>query len=91
MSEADTGGSARGAVRHENGNAAALGATRWVSLAASPTFASMALVTGVLGGGHSDLLCLTAHDASPLNGMALMYGLMSVFHSVPWLRLILSR
>jgi hypothetical protein len=81
MSEAYTGG----------GNAAALGAADWLCLAAAPTFAVMALLTGVLGGGTPDLLCSAAHDASPLSGMVPMYLLMSVFHSAPWLKLISSR
>jgi|SRR5262245_31932913 len=67
---------------------AARGAADWVCLAAGPTFAIMALLTGVLGGGPQDMFCAAAHDASPLNGMAPMYLLMSAFHSAPWLRLI---
>src|SRR5262245_10011824 len=63
------------------GNAAALGATDWLSLAAAPTFAIMALLAGVLGGGAPDVLCSAAHDASPLTGMVPMYLLMSAFHS----------
>ena len=68
--------------------AAALGAADWLSLAAAPTFAIMALLTGVLGGGPSDMLCSAAQDASPLSGMVPMYLLMSAFHSAPWLKLI---
>jgi hypothetical protein len=67
------------------------GAADWLCLTAAPTFALMALLTGVLGGGPSDVLCAAAHDASPLSGMALMYLLMSAFHSAPWLRLVSSR
>ena len=59
-----------------------LGAADWLSLAAAPTFALMALLVAVVGG---------AHDPSPLSGMALMYLLMSAFHSAPWLRLISIR
>ncbi len=91
MSEADTGGSACGAIHYESGNVAAPGAADWLSLAAAPTFAIMALLTGVFDGGMPDMLCSAAHDASPLNGMVPMYLLMSAFHSAPWLKLISSR
>ena len=64
------------------------GAAGWICLAAAPTFAIMALLTGVLGGGAQDMLCAAAHDASPLSGMVPMYMLMSAFHSGPWLKLI---
>jgi hypothetical protein len=47
---------------------AALDAAGWLLLAAAPTFAIMALLTGVLGSGRADMLCSPAHDASPLNG-----------------------
>ena len=88
MSEAHIGGGACGAIRHESGNAAALGAADWLCLAAAPTFAIMALLTGVIGGGPTDMLCSAAQDASPLSGMVPMYLLMSVFHAAPWLKLI---
>ena len=74
-----------------SGNAAALGAADWLSLAAAPTFAIMALITGVLGGGPPDMLCSAAQDAAPLTGMVPMYLLMSAFHSAPWLKLVSSR
>ncbi len=48
----------------------------------------MALLTGVLGRGPSDVLCSAAQDAFPLSGMVPMYVLMSAFHSAPWLKLI---
>ena len=69
----------------------ARGAADWLSLAAAPTFAMMALLTGVLGGGQPDILCSAAGHASPLSGMIPMYLLMSAFHSPPWLKLIFSR
>jgi hypothetical protein len=80
-------------VRHDvetnaGGGHAASGAAGWLSLAAAPTFALMALWTGLFGGGP-DMLCM--RDASPLNGMALMYALMSAFHTAPWLKLIARR
>ncbi len=58
---------------------------RWLSLAASPTFAIMALLTA--GDARADMLC-SAGGASPLGGMATMYLLMAAFHAGPWLRLM---
>ena len=75
-------------TREEWPAAVALGAADWVCLAAAPTFAIMALLTGVLGGGSLDALC---SNASPLSGMVPMYLLMSAFHSAPWLKLIAGR
>lgn len=66
-------------------------AADFLSLAAAPTFAALALLTVLLPAGPADLLCSAAHGASPLTGMTAMYGLMSVFHSAPWLRLISAR
>jgi hypothetical protein len=88
MSHACSGGSDGAATRP---NAAALGAADWLHLAAAPTFATMALLTGVLGGGQSDMLCSASQDAWPLSGMVPMYVLMSAFHSAVWLKLISSR
>jgi hypothetical protein len=65
-------------------------AADWLCLAATPTFAIMALLTA-LGGGQPDILCAAMHHASPFNGMILMYLLMSAFHSAPWLKLICGR
>jgi len=67
---------------------ATLGAANWLCLAAAPTFAIMALLTAVRGGGPHDLFCAAVQDASPLSGMAWMYLLMSAFHLAPWLKLI---
>jgi hypothetical protein len=60
----------------------------FLSLAAAPTFAAMALLTGILGGSPPDMLCMAGHGGWPLGGMVPMYLLMSAFHSAPWLRLI---
>ena len=89
MSEAYSGASERSVIRYESRNAPALNAADWLCLAAAPTFAIMALLTGV-GGGTPDMLCSAAQDASPLTGMFPMYLLMSAFHSGPWLKLIAS-
>lgn len=88
MSRACSNGSR--ATHHESRNAAAIGAADWLYLAAAPTFAIMALLTGVLGGGSPDALC-SAAGASPLGGMVPMYLLMSAFHLAPWLKLIAGR
>ena len=89
MSEAYSGARAGGAIHDENGNA--LGVAGWLGFGAAPSFAIMALLTGVLGGGSPNMLCSAAPDASPLSGMVPMYLLMSAFHSAPWLRLISGR
>jgi hypothetical protein len=47
----------------------------------------MAMLTGVLGGGPMEMICSVA-PGIPVNGMVLMYGLMSAFHLPPWLRLM---
>ena len=87
MSEACSAGSDGGVTRR---SAVAFRAAEWLSLAAAPTFAIMALLTGVLGGGPAEMLCSAAHP-SPLGGMAPMYSLMSAFHSSPWLKLMSGR
>jgi hypothetical protein len=72
--------------RNEEGATAALSLAKWLSLAASPTFAIMVLLTS-LDGSPMDRLCSSGHGA-PLSGMAIMCLLMSAFHSRPWLNLI---
>ena len=62
---------------------------KWLGLAATPTFAIMALLTAVLG-SPADMLCAAGHG-SVLGGMVPMYLLMSAFHSAAWLRLISER
>jgi hypothetical protein len=80
----ETGGAAPGA-------APALGAADALSLAAAPTFAIMALATGLLGGGVPDTMCPAPHHSWALTGMVPMYLLMAAFHAAPWLRLLPSR
>jgi hypothetical protein len=61
---------------------------RWLALAAAPTFALMAALTGAPPGGAQQMPCAAATDMSPFGGMVAMYALMSAFHSPPWLKLI---
>lgn len=82
-------------VRHDletcaGGGRAASGAAGWLSLAAAPTFALMALWTGFFS-GQPDMLCMAMQGSSQMSGMTLMYLLMSIFHATPWLRLIFAR
>jgi hypothetical protein len=72
-----------------SGSIAAPGAPGLLSLGAAPVFALMALWTGLFA--QPDLLCMSMHHTSSLNGMALMYTLMSFFHAGPWVKLISSR
>jgi hypothetical protein len=78
-------------ARAGNRRAPALTAVQWLYLAASPTFAVMALLTALLDRGAVSMLCSPAQGMSALTGMVPMYLLMSVFHLAPWLRLIGSR
>ena len=89
MSEAHTGMRGCDAIR-ENSTTAATGAADFLYLAAAPTFAIMALLTGVPGGAP-DMLCSAPHGASPFGGMVAMYLLMSAFHLAPWLKLFSRR
>jgi len=57
-----------------------------IALAASPTFAVMALVTAFTGDGPAGALCGAAPGGWPPGGMVVMYLLMSAFHVSPWLR-----
>jgi hypothetical protein len=82
-------------LRHDvetraGGGGAASGLASWLGLAAAPTFAIMALWTGLFS-GQPDMLCMAMQGSSPMSGMTLMYLLMSLFHTAPWLRLISSR
>ena len=79
-----TGGASR------DGATAALGPAEWLCLAATPTFAILALLTALHSGGPMDRICSSGSGA-PLSGMVPMYLLMSVFHSSPWLKLIFGR
>ena len=59
------------------------GTAPWLRLAASPTFALMALV--VAADAPSQTLCAAGATVLPVDGMTAMYLLMSLFHLAPWL------
>lgn len=82
MTQGPSGSAARGTAARAFGD--------WLGLAATPTFAVMALATGLLGGAPANPLCSLTHG-SVLGGMVPMYVLMSALHSPPWLKLILGR
>ena len=64
----------------------ALGPAGWLSLAAAPTFALMALLTALGEDSDAMALCSGAGSPSPLSGMAPMYLLMAAFHLVAWFK-----
>jgi hypothetical protein len=65
------------------------GAAGWLGLTASPTFALMAWIS--VNGASQTTICSSASGGLPINGMACMYLLMSVFHLSPWLKLASGR
>jgi hypothetical protein len=67
---------------------AALGFADRLRLAAAPTYAFMAVFTEIFGESPKDMVCMVIQHSSPLSGMVSMCMLMSVFHAVPWLKLI---
>jgi hypothetical protein len=71
MSEAYPSEGFGGAIRSEIGDAA-VRPTDWLCLEAAPAFASMAFLTGVLGGGEPEIPCSARENTSPLSGMVLM-------------------
>lgn len=74
---------AESAERRERGSTGHL--SGWLALAASPVFAAMA---GIAAGEASPApFCTVGQGVLPLDGMAAMYLLMSLFHLPPWLKL----
>jgi hypothetical protein len=70
------------------GTAGGAGLAKWLSLAASPTFAAMAVATSL---GSDPMVLCSGTAGFPLGGMVPMYLLMSVFHAAPWLKLVAGR
>ncbi|WP_040678607.1 hypothetical protein [Nitratireductor pacificus] len=63
-----------------------LDASRWLGLAATPTFAVMAWISAT--GATGMTMCSAVPAFIPINDMALMYALMSLFHLSPWMKLL---
>ena len=63
----------------------ALGTAGWLALAASPVFALMAWIAA--NDAPRIPLCASGSSILPIDGMAAMYLLMSLFHLSPWLKL----
>lgn len=61
----------------------------WLGLAAAPSFALMAGVSAP--GSPATVVCSAVPAFVPINDMALMYLLMSLFHLSPWLRFLSGR
>ncbi|MCH4542297.1 hypothetical protein DK867_20405 [Ochrobactrum sp. POC9] len=64
-------------------------ASSLIGLAATPTFALMAWISAV--GSQDMTMCSGASTFVPVNDMALMYALMSLFHLTPWMKLFAAR
>ena len=65
------------------------GATGWLALAASPTFALMAWIAA--SDASPMALCSAGPAILPIHGMTAMNLLMSLFHLSPWLTLASDR
>jgi hypothetical protein len=63
-------------------------AADWLALAAAPTFAMMAIVTGIADAGAHQAACSATMSVLSPSGMVPMYVLMSGFHFTPWVKLI---
>ena len=62
----------------------------WLSYAAAPAFAGMAVITG-LPAEAAPATCLGGAGPGFLGGMAWMYLMMCVVHLPPWLSLLARR
>jgi hypothetical protein len=65
----------------------ARGTTGWLAFAASPTFALMAWIAA----NDASPMTFCSSSFLPLDGMTVMYLLMSLFHLSPWLKLASSQ
>ena len=72
-----------GRLAGDAGRSKTFGVADWLHLAATPTFAVMALLTATIG---SETTCMGMTGSSPFGSMSLMYLLMAVFHVTPWVK-----
>jgi hypothetical protein len=84
-----TTSSAAGKASAGTGARADGGAAGWLALAASPTFALMAVLSAA--DTMPMALCAPEPRLLPLDGMTAMYVLMGLFHLPPWLKLARRR
>ena len=63
----------------------------WLGLAASPSFAALAIVSAAQASEPTLPLCAAMPPGPAIGGMTLMYGLMSLFHAAPWFNLLGDR
>lgn len=61
----------------------------WLGFVAAPTFALMACLSVI--GAPGAAICSATAFLLPVNDMAVMYLLMSIFHLSPWIRLWSAR
>jgi len=66
----------------------ARGLDRWLALAAAPT---LALMAGIAANDAPAALCASGSRLMPIDSMASMYLVMSLFHLSPWLKLVFDR
>lgn len=59
-------------------------ASAWLALAAAPILALMGAIAAIRSPGME--MCTAAFPMAPINDMALMYLVMSVFHLPSWLK-----
>jgi hypothetical protein len=74
-------------MRHSLASDSGTRVFRLLSLAPTPTFALLALLSAGQQSTLQSVVCSAAHT-SPLTGTVSMYLLMGVFHSAPWIRML---
>lgn len=73
------------------GTTRAAAIVRSLHLAATPTFAVMAVFSGLSGHAASAMWCTMPGAGPGMDGMTLMYVLMALFHAGSWITLACRR